>query len=350
MTANAPLLMKARIHSARLLAVVLAGIGFGWTGTTLTHAVGTNRIFATQYRTTGIDLFLNLRFDSSVVTSTNLAGAAGGVYSLDFLGDTLYGAEYVDSLNYYLVTIQHEGALVGQSTRVSANPIGFKLVEGLAVANGVIYAASFDDAPPHVTRLITINPATGIGTLVGTMAPDIIVVGLAFDPVNQVMYGAGIAYAGTPRRLYRIDTQKGEATLIGPLTAQVQGLSWDVDLGLIGAFANLFQINPQTGTATQIGTNIFTPNGLWGLAGYVPTSANAPVLRLLSVGNGNAILNWNSISNTTYVVESRGSLSSGTWTNLSPNLLAPGSNTTYTNIGGGSALQRYFRLRTVAAP
>lgn len=343
--------MNSSTHSARLLVLVLTAFGFGWTGVTPAHAVDTNRIFATQYRATGIDLFLNLRSDSSIVTTTtNLAADDGGVYSLDFLGNTLYGAEYASELNYFLVTIPHEGALVGQSSRVSANPIGFKNVEGMTVANGVIYATSLDYDPPHVTRLITINPATGIGTLVGTMAPDIIIVGLAYDPFNQVMYGAGIAYAGTPRNLYRIDTNTAQATLIGPLTAQVQGLSWDVTLGLIGAFAKLFQINPQTGAATQIGTNDFTPTGIWGLAGYVPTYAKAPALHLLSVGNGNATLNWNSISNVTYVVESRGSLSSGTWTNLSPNVFAPGTNTTYTNIGGGSAVARYFRLRTVPVP
>ena len=82
----------------------------------------------------------------------------------------------------------------------------------------------------------------------------------------------------------------------------------------------------------------------------MPTYAGPLTLRLLSASGGNLVFNWNSISNVTYVVESRGSVGGGTWSNLSPNLLAPGSNTLYTNVGGGIGAAGFFRLRTVPVP
>lgn len=350
--------MKSPPHRFRLLALLLAACGLDGAVINSTHAAQTNRIFAVQNRasTPAYQLFLNLRSDSSIASSGPLYLLTGGVYALDFLGNTLYGSEYLSGTNY-LVTIPHEGASIGQGVRVSGNSIGFANVEGLAVADGVIYATSLDFSPPHVTRLITINPVTGIGTLVGTMAPDIMIVGLAYDPFNRVMYGAGTPYATVPvANLYRINRTNAQATLIGPLGAKVEGLSWDVTLGLIGSFAKLYRINPQTGAATQIGTNDFTAglpgtyNGIYGLAGYVPTYAGPLTLRLLSASGGNLVFNWNSISNVTYVVESRGNAASGTWSNLSPNLLAPGSNTLYTNVGGVTDATRLFRLRTVPVP
>ena len=63
----------------------------------------TNRIFATQYRASALDFLHTHRSDSSIATTTNLTNAAGGVYSLDFLGETLYGAELVNELNYFRV-------------------------------------------------------------------------------------------------------------------------------------------------------------------------------------------------------------------------------------------------------
>lgn len=350
--------MNVPTHCFRALALTLAAFGLGGAMISPAHAAHSNRIFAVQNRasTPAYQLFLNLRSDSSTAASGPLYLLTGGVYGLDFLGNTLYGSEYLNGTNH-LVTIPHEGASAGIGARVSGNSIGFPNVEGLAVANGVIYATSLDFSPPHVTRLITINHVTGIGTLVGTMSPDIMIVGLAYDPFNQVMYGAGIPYATVPvANLYRINRANAQATLIGPLGAKVEGLSWDVTLGLIGSFAKLYRINPQTGAATQIGTNDFTAglpgtfNGIYGLAGYVPTYAGPLTLRLLSASGGNLVFNWNSISNVTYVVESRGNVSSGTWSNLSPSLLAPDTNTFYTNVGGGGGTTRHFRLRTVPMP
>jgi hypothetical protein len=56
---------------------------------------------------------------------------------------------------------------------------------------------------------------------------------------------------------------------------EIQGLAWDADLGLVGAWDHLYDIDTATGAATQIGTGDFTDgvpdafNGLYGLAAIV---------------------------------------------------------------------------------
>lgn len=318
------------------------------------NAVDTNRVFAVQNRasTPNFQLFLNLQMDGSSATSGPLYGPAGGIYGLAFVGETLYATELDNGfVDWYLATIPHEGFSIGQGARVSASPVGFANVEGLAAVDGVLYGTSLDYTG-HVTSLITINASTGLGSLVGTMATDIMIVGLAYDPLSEVLYGAGIPFATVGQaNLYVINPVTAQATLVGPLGTPIQGLAWDVGLGLVGAFENYNSINTLTGGAAQIGTADFTDgmpgsfNGIYGLGAYVPPGLGPITLSLLAVTNGDVALSWSSVSGISYQVESRGSATTGSWTNTSGVLPASGTNSTYLHMGGGVYEQMLYRVK-----
>jgi hypothetical protein len=106
-------------------------------------------------------------------------------------------------------------------------------------------------------RLITINPATGIGTQVATLNFPVYpasVRALAFSP-SGVLYATNCR-PGTglqPIDLYTVNVTTGNGTYIGP-TGAVQGLAfsssgalygWDVNVGLV-------TINTATGAATDV--------------------------------------------------------------------------------------------------
>lgn len=325
-------------------------------------AADTNRIFSVQNRAASPppswQLLLNVKQDSSL-NSSNPLYTLHGVYGMAFLGETLYATELDNGgVDWYLATIPHEGPTAGFGARVSANPIGLPNVEGLAAVDGVLYGSSLVYGA-HVSGLITIDPVTGIGSQVGTMGTDVMIVGLAYDSVNGVLYGAGIAFASEPNaNLYIIDPNTAQATLVGPFNlsspAPIQGFAWDADLGLIGAFEKLYSINTQTGAATQIGATDFsgglpgTVNGLWGLSAYVPPGLGpvAPItLTLLGITNGDVSLAWTSESGSSYQVEARGSLPTGTWTNASGSIPATSGTTPFLHIGGANHPQMLYRVK-----
>jgi hypothetical protein len=172
--------MKKRLYLFFAIAHIFLFLGSG--------ARGADTIFTVQNRssTPNFQLFLNLGTDGSIAMSGTLF-TLHGIYGMAFLNDTLYAVELENGTgDDYLATIPHEDRF-GEGSRVAggANPVGFSNVEGLAVADGIIYATSLDFVG-HKTSLLTIDPVTGIGTLVGTGTFDVLIVGLAYDPVSGV--------------------------------------------------------------------------------------------------------------------------------------------------------------------
>lgn len=237
-------------------------------------------IFAVQSRlsTPNFQLFLELNDDSSVMSTGPLFSPAGGVYGMTFLDDAVFGIELENgTFTDYLVTIPHEGPLAGQGSRVSTNPVGFPSVESLANVNSQLFATSLD-FPGHMTTLITVDATTGIGTAVGSGARDVMIVGLAYDPSTDTLFGAGTPFGSLvdDPNLYTFDLASGNTTLVGNMGQGIQSLTWHEELGLIGGFDGLYQIDPSTGTASSIGTGDFTDgkpdslNGLYSLASPSP--------------------------------------------------------------------------------
>ena len=318
-----------------------------------------NALHAIQNRasTPNFQLILNLDTDGAVASSGSLFGPAGGVYGLTFLDGILYGVELDNSSlsDDFLATIPHEGPLVGQGARVGPAPIGFANVESLAAVKGVLYATSLDFAA-HRTSLITINPGTGIGTLVGTGNSDVLIVGLVYDPTNEVLYGAGMPFGGvvTPN-LYSINPGTGATTLIASLTVPIQSLAWESTLGLVGAFEKLYHINAQTGAATQLGTADFTDghpatfNGIYALAALNPMILDPEPARMtsLTISGNDVVLVWGSRAGFNYGVQTTDNLTGNTWMPISGSTqTAAESSATYTHSGAGIESAGFYRIVT----
>jgi hypothetical protein len=69
-----------------------------------------------------------------------------------------------------------------------------------------------------------------------------------------------------------------------------------------------------------------------------------PIITQVSVAGGSATLTWLSIPNRTYRVEFKASLASLLWSNLVPDILAPGTVSTQVDNTAGSAPARYYRV------
>jgi hypothetical protein len=70
----------------------------------------------------------------------------------------------------------------------------------------------------------------------------------------------------------------------------------------------------------------------------------------LHITNGVATVTWNSVSNVSYVLQYKDDLTSPTWIDVLPSVVANGSSTSMTNVLGSSP-QRFFRVRLgTAAP
>jgi len=159
---------------------------------------------------------------------------------------------------------------------------GIPQLQDLALSPDGIYYASAGLTGNQ--QLVTINPTTGAGTVVGPIAPGgglQFMNGLAFGN-DGTLYGTGTPPGGTSSNLYRIDRTTGATTLIGSTNAPgVNALDvsangtlygWSTNPGPIG----LRTINTTTGTSTLLGPAgggqqlfqdiVFTPDGtLWGI-------------------------------------------------------------------------------------
>ena len=286
-------------------------------------------IYAVQARlsTPAFQLFLNLQQDSNVVVADlPLYQAEGGVYGMAWLEDELYGIELENgTAEDYLVKIPHTNLPL--RTRVSGRPIGFPNIEGLTPLGGKLYGTSLSFGD-HRTTLIEIDPITGIGKEIGTGSFDVMIVGLAYDPNAKKLYGASIPFAGLDgNNLFEIDPNTGATTLIGAIGAPIQGLAFDCDLGLIGAFDKLYQIDSLTGTSKALGDTDFTDgkgtgeglfNGLYGLAAIPPTIDNSQppvestsfeITEIRRDSAGTVSLTWNTNAGSVYHIESSSNLS-----------------------------------------
>ena len=135
--------------------------------------------------------------------------------------------------------------------------VGFS-TNGLAVASdGTIYAAT------TAGELITVNPVTGAGTLVGSFGAGLTSSGDLVLDSNDVLYAA--LDQGGNDVLARVDRTTGAATVIGPTGhPTVYGLAF-LCCHLFGTTerGELLHINVASGKATVVGRNQLRQ---WGMA------------------------------------------------------------------------------------
>ncbi|MFI5336032.1 MAG: PEP-CTERM sorting domain-containing protein [Opitutales bacterium] len=101
-------------------------------------------------------------------------------------------------------------------------------------------------------NLYTLNPTTGVATLVGSHGvPDLF--GLAYDAINNTLYAATFF---SPYALYSLDPNTGAATLVGSTGVALGSLAFNPGtgqlLGLNDGPGNLYQLNLLTGAATLL--------------------------------------------------------------------------------------------------
>jgi hypothetical protein len=159
---------------------------------------------------------------------------------------------------------------------------------------GTLYASTGDVGD----TLITINPATGLGTPVAAQG--------AFGPVTEIEFRSdGVLFGSTgngDRNIITIDPITGNETLIGMHSQQraVVGLEFDGSENLLGSLVNsgssdLVTVDQTTGQLTKIGDMLdstvtglaFSPGGtLYGVAHIGGPSA----LYIIDPGTGAATL------------------------------------------------------------
>lgn len=129
-----------------------------------------------------------------------------------------------------------------------------------------------------VSVLITIDPATGAGTQVAVLNPDMSIRAMAFSPS-----GVLFAVANAPiDELWTIDPATGNAALVGAMGFDsVQGLAFDFLGGTLYATDNLvglLTVDPATGAAADVNPSV-------GGTGDVQTITVLPSGEIIGVRN-----------------------------------------------------------------
>ena len=210
---------------------------------------------------------------SRVNTETGAATDVGStgtsdVYSAAFAPDgTLYGVnDYFGAERFGRFDLS-----TGAFTAIGEPFTGTNSILALEVASdGTVYASSREGS----NTLWTIDPATGVNTLVGDMgivpvgADDFAVISdFAFDS-GGTLWGAVVNTRLGTSKLYTVNRTTGAGTLVSNISIvtennQVIGtLSFDPTGDLFGTISaplpgasTLYKINPTTGAATAVGSN-----------------------------------------------------------------------------------------------
>lgn len=163
------------------------------------------------------------RVDPTTAVATFL-GVSEGVTAtegLAFVGDTLYGSADLefdpigDEANH-LIRIDPAN---GEATVIGPFGPRFGNVEAIATSpGGVLYGADIGTSAT-APALLTIDTATGAGTLVADLPDDVFLAALTFAP-DGVLFASRIgAKSGPsiPSTLVRVDPTTGALTEIGPI-------------------------------------------------------------------------------------------------------------------------------------
>ena len=172
----------------------------------------------------------------------------------------LYGIELAASgSEAHLVELAPSVCAVG--SRVGTAAVGFSGLESLAACTGgPLFSADWDAASGR-SRLVRIDPATGVGALVSShlMAQDLRIVGLSCTSDGSILWALTSGEGARPAELLTVDPATGVETVIGPTGTAAGALqALELDRGspstrLIAAGTAIYTLDPATGTATLLG-------------------------------------------------------------------------------------------------
>jgi hypothetical protein len=160
-----------------------------------------------------------------------------------------------------------DGSFTGQEFDISTGAaLGGPLADGgsftgLEWVGSSLYGTRIT-GPGGASELRTLDPATGISSLVGATGVINPIAGLAYDETGAVMYGiTGGAFGGSSS-LVTLNLTTGVATVIGSVGFNGGSLEFGQDgnlyAGSVGNTGNLYRINKATGVGTLVGATGFT--------------------------------------------------------------------------------------------
>jgi hypothetical protein len=158
-----------------------------------------------------------------------------------------------------------------------------------------LYAADGQAGNP-TTNLYVINPLNG--SVVTTVGPiGFAVTGMAFDPATGVLYGATAPRGTGARELITINSATGAGTVVGALGVTIDEISFASDGTLFGwsgrtSGSSLYRIDLNTGAATKVGNSGVTDFGV-GFAidpatgqAFLANAGASGVLRTVNLATG----------------------------------------------------------------
>ncbi len=132
---------------------------------------------------------------------------------------------------------------------------------GLEWVGSLLYGTSIT-GPQGASQLQTLNPTTGVSTLIGATGVLKPIAGLAYDDTNAVMYGLTDGASGGSSDLVTVNLMTGVATVVGSVGFNGGSLEFGPDgnlyAGSVGNTGNLYRINKATGAGTLVGATGFT--------------------------------------------------------------------------------------------
>jgi hypothetical protein len=139
------------------------------------------------------------------------------------------------------------------------------------------------------------------------------------------------------------------ATIPSSFTAKWNGstLYARANLGAFG-WTNLQFVAPATTTSTTLEFDFNNVPGAFGLDDVAVEPVPAPVFQSAALTGGTVDLTWSSVPNVSYQVQSAGSLSNPTWTNVVK--VTAAGNLTSTLQPVGSAPMQFYRVILLPAP
>ncbi len=206
-------------------------------------------------------------FTPTVNTSYNVTVTSQLGTDLNLGNDVLTGVLVALDLNYPAycdVAYEPVTGITGPATFMlnnpatitdlpAANPWSGSFIAGADWMAGAWYGAQYDDGTLTTDNWWLVDNVTGAGTDLGDTGVGL--TGVAYDPTNNILYGSA---AGN---LYTLNPATGVATLVGPFgpawTGTMIGIAFNyMNMTLYGVDLvtdALYTIDPGTGTATLVG-------------------------------------------------------------------------------------------------
>ncbi len=174
----------------------------------------------------------------------------------------------------------------------------FDMSEGEGIGNPVFTSGSFTGlewvgsslygtmitSGGGASQLRTLDPATGISTIIGPTGINSPISGLAYDETTATMYGLTGGAAGASSNLVTVNLSTGAATVVGSVGFNGGSLEFGPDGNLYagstarsGNTGDLYRINKATGASTLVGaTGFFNVTGLTLVTPAPPTPTPTP--------------------------------------------------------------------------